>query len=364
MPRVQSIFSYTLPAVGAYALVPPAAPLNCGCNDLILILKNRSLVLTALKGILRVEIKSVAVSVAPVQPIDGSVNKVWKYDYTVEYDTANLTDVNYRVRKCDIEYNCCYSCAMAFVDRQLLGYVKSVNGAGVNNADPQNPVLAGDTLVNNGNRSFTHTASNGTAVIFCQGIQVIASANDALGGVGANYMLRQAVLGAGVGDACTMTLNSAPEHTAIDGSFGGGLTLPALLVPASGSVITGPIPLQNTRTVANLTNRPMRLFVSQSASFSFDILGPTSECLYTMEMSVNGAAFSGQSVNRRGMTGMPVGSRFTIDEDITVPAIAVFTIPVGGSVDIQTRLRMQAVSGGIEPIGNQTSFVTYFGITL
>lgn len=117
MGRVQSVFTYTLPATNL--TTPPAAPIQCGCNDLVLMLSNRSLLKTSLNGILRVEIKSVGVSAAPVNSIDGSGGKVWKYDYTLEYNDTDLTDPAYRLRKCDIQYNCCYSCALAYADRQV-----------------------------------------------------------------------------------------------------------------------------------------------------------------------------------------------------------------------------------------------------
>ncbi len=165
MARVQSILTYTLPATSD---CPPAAPIRCGCEDLILILEDRSLLQTALRGILHVEIKSVAVSPKPVNAVDGASGAsglVWKYDYTVEYQDTDLTDPTYRLRKCDIRFNCCYGCALAYVDRQLEGYVESVTGPLVNNADPQNPVVnvSADTLVATTN-GFTHTSVTGVAV--------------------------------------------------------------------------------------------------------------------------------------------------------------------------------------------------------
>ncbi len=363
MPRVQSIFSYTLPAVAPYVTVPPAAPLNCGCNDLILILKNRSLVQTALQGILRVEIKSVAVSATPVQPVDGSVNKVWKYDYTVEYDTASLTDANYRVRRCDIEYNCCYSCPMAFVDRQLLGYVKHIGGDGVDNTDPQNPVITSDALVNNGNRSFTHTAVDGTETIFCQGLQGIDSDDDNTGGVGEGYMITQADLGLTLGDGCTFYLNSAPEHTNISGQVGGTLTLPVLMTPGDGSVVTGPVVGQNTVTITNNTKRQMIVFVGLAAAFDFGLRGPTSEVQYKQELSIDGGAFNPQTSDRKAITGMPGGSLFSFTDTVSVPTNAIWSLAPGAHVDLAHRLRVEVISGTVD-VSTQSARLFWFGQTV
>lgn len=342
--RVQSIFTYTLPAAGPYAKTPPAAPISCGCNDLILILKDRSLVQTVLQGILRVEIKNVTLNADPVPTIDGSGLLVWKYDYTVEYNTEDLTDINYRVRKCDVEFNCCYGCGLAYADRQLLGYVQTVTGDGVNNADPQNPVVASDALVNNENRSFTHTAADGTQVIFCQGIQVVDGGNDGVGGVGAGYMIKDYSFPA----ACTLRLKSAPEHGITTVEAGGTLTLPATLAPGDGSVVTGPVVGQNTLTVTNTTLRTMTVLLGQAASFVFNLRGPASELIYSIETSIDGGAFNAQSTDRAGIVGMPGGSLVTNSKTLSIPSHAIWALAPGASVVIANRLRFEATAGIVD----------------
>lgn len=267
MARVQSILTYTVPA--KCTTTPPPAPIRCGCEDMIIIMEDRSLIRTALHGILTVEIKSVAISAAPVDFVDGNGDsaKVWKFDYTIEYQDTDLTDAAYRIRRCDIRFNCCYSCGIAYTDRQLEGVVRSVGGLCVNNADPLNPVISptiisgnivtsvnactytvdqtltrlrlvsgsleyvdeanntttialptptitSDSLVDNGNRTFTHTAANGAAVTFCQGVSFLDQGTGCES-VGANFMVRSVNL-----DGCVLRITSAPEHTGVISAHG------------------------------------------------------------------------------------------------------------------------------------------------
>ncbi len=73
-----------------------------------------------------------------------------------------------------------------------------------------------DVLVDLGTGLMQHTALDGTIQTFCPGIGQILSVNDCVeGGVGADYMLREATL-TPLGDGCqTLRLESAPEHTSV-----------------------------------------------------------------------------------------------------------------------------------------------------
>lgn len=168
MARVQSILTYAVPATGANDCTPPPAPIRCGCEKFVLILSDRSLLKAALRGVLDVEIKSVAISPKPVQMVlsdSGVIAYSWKYDYTIEYFDTDLTDPQYRIRKCDVHFNCCYSCQMAYTDRKLEEYVKTVTGNIVDNTDPQNPIItvSPDQLIPGPNQ-FTHTNIIGQSV--------------------------------------------------------------------------------------------------------------------------------------------------------------------------------------------------------
>jgi hypothetical protein len=319
MARVQSILTYTIPAKCNTDTTPPPAPIRCGCDYFLLILEDRSLLQTALRGILRTEIKSVAVSSTPVPYVDSSSGvtlNVWKYDYTIEYQDEDLTDPSYRVRKCDVLYNCCYSCGQAYTDRALEGYVQSVTGVGVDNADPQNPVVdipdsppiqvtnsqsinllasgllnhqlqaeanispnAGnqisvlpnglfvppvvippqgtDSLVDIGGRVLRHTAVNGAILDFNQGISGISGLGGVCEGVGPAFAVKQAFLSGN-----QIIIGGAIEHTSSRGSGqtqGGGGVLSAIgqavAAPTLNIVINNPSVCRNYSILVNMFAR-------------------------------------------------------------------------------------------------------------
>jgi hypothetical protein len=285
MSRVQSILTYTIPAKTGET-TPPAAPIRCGCDDLLLILEDRSLLQTALKGILRTEIKSVAVSNQPVpfvDPVSGRNIPVWKYDYTVEYNDTDLTDASYRVRKCDVIYNCCYACSQAYTDRQLEGYVQSVLGDNVNNADAQNPVITEQPIAVTDSLSIDLTSSGSFGHTIRADARISATADNvlsiqadglyvpdteftssntcALGGVGLAYAIR------GLTDLGNnnFLINGAPEHST--GSNSG--------VQLVGPTVTnvGVTQLLNQNILINnpSTCRDFRYFLQQSVSVELDM---------------------------------------------------------------------------------------------
>lgn len=94
------------------------------------------------------------------------------------------------------------------------------------------PTPASDSLVDNGNRSFTHTAVNGAQQSFCQGIQAITlGPGCSPGGVGPDYTLRYITL-----SGCTLDIGSAPEHYSVVSSQGiGNIAVPALGAGINGS---------------------------------------------------------------------------------------------------------------------------------
>lgn len=271
---VTSVFTYIVPSTGKVGEVAPDAPIRCGCADLILILKDLSLLSANKYGILLTRVIRVVISSTPVpyvDPTSGENISVWKYDYTLEYSDADLTDPAYRIRKCDVLYNCCYGCAQAYTDRKLRGYVESVTGTYVDNTDPQNPVVnvpvfgctqargcfsgvdtptvdyvytsgggthaanvkisttadnqlsvvgnglyvplpaasPGGTLVDNGDRTFTYTPTSGGPVSWCQGF-VTLNQGGGCDSVGSNFMIKTAEV---VG--CDLRITGAAEHTSI-----------------------------------------------------------------------------------------------------------------------------------------------------
>lgn len=76
-----------------------------------------------------------------------------------------------------------------------------------------------DHLVDNGNRTFTHTAADGAQVSFCQGVASIVSNDQAGKGIGDGFMIKSA----SVAD-CVLYLRSAPEHTSFQVSGAGNYT--------------------------------------------------------------------------------------------------------------------------------------------
>jgi len=107
-------------------------------------LNDQSLLLAELKGVLITRILNVVVSNTPVYSIEQSSGKnmlVWKYDYTLEYNDNQLSDPDYRVRRCDVAYNCCRGCSHVYTDRKVQGMVHTITGCGVNSDDPENIVL-------------------------------------------------------------------------------------------------------------------------------------------------------------------------------------------------------------------------------
>lgn len=179
MSLVTVVFSYTIPAQCG-GVTPPPAPIRCGCDKLLLLVQDRALLTAASHGIIEATIREVAVTKTPVDHIDGttgSLSKVWKYDYTLEYNNSIFIDPTYRLRKCDIEYNCCRSCAQEYTDRKIENLVQSVQGLCVDKTDPKNPrvvptILSGNivTKINDCqytiNQTLTRLERSGTSLLY------------------------------------------------------------------------------------------------------------------------------------------------------------------------------------------------------
>lgn len=179
MALVSVVFTYTIPAQCGET-VPPAAPVRCGCDNLILLLEDPALLTSASHGILEATVREVLVSRQPVDyvdPANGSSSKVWKYDYTIEYNDSFFVNPAYKLRRCDIKYNCCRGCAQEYTDRKLSGFVQSISGACVNNVDPSHPVINGvaitGNIVNqaspcsfNINQTLTRLERSGTSLLY------------------------------------------------------------------------------------------------------------------------------------------------------------------------------------------------------
>jgi hypothetical protein len=93
---------------------------------------------------------------------------------------------------------------------------------------------ASDSLVDNGDRTFTHTAVNGAVTNFCQGIQTIVTPNGCEG-IGPSYAIKSASL-----NGCILNLNGAYEHTTIyqiavvENNFA---SVPVSTVPVASTVV-------------------------------------------------------------------------------------------------------------------------------
>jgi hypothetical protein len=369
MARVQSILTYTLPA-NAGDKNPPPAPIRCGCDNLLLILEDQSLIRTALQGILSVEIKSVAVSATPVGTIDGNTGQsslVWKYDYTVEYLDTDLTDTAYRVRKCDIKYNCCYSCGQAYTDRQLEGYVKSVLGDNVNNLDPQIPVITEQPiavtdslsidLTSSG--SFGHTLRADAKISALVGNELsieadglytpavtIQPTNDCIsGGIGAPYAIREVTpLGNNV-----LRINGAPEHYSV---ATGGTAISDLAV---NQVIPLDTDYFSPSTGVSLTNpsacRTAFVQLNNAAILDFETPGIAFRYEFAIQQQYNGGGFF--DVYVKGGNEAP-GTLFNRAEDSLFHANVIGILP-GATTIVDIRFRWR-------PIGSNCivrSYATY-----
>jgi len=182
MAKVQTTFTYTVPARDSDTCAP-AAPIRCGCDNLILILKDPALTVVANRGIIEVVIREVSVSARPLHytdPSSGVASKVWRFDYIFEYDTDDFVDPTYRLRKCDILHNCCRGCAQEYTDRKLQGYVQSVQGVAVDNTDPRNPVIPQETTTTlsrvsapNQANTLTYLNEAGVTYTFVEGINTL-----------------------------------------------------------------------------------------------------------------------------------------------------------------------------------------------
>jgi hypothetical protein len=421
MSRVQSVLTYTVPAKCPTESSPPPAPIRCGCDDFLLILEDRSLLQTSLRGILRTEIKSVTVSSAPVSYVDGGSGAtmlVWKYDYVIEYDDADLTDTSYRVRKCDIAYNCCYSCGQSYTDRQLEGYVQFVTGTNVNNTDPQNPIVnipdspamqvtasqsinllasgllnhqlqaeaiispnAGnqlsvlangmyvppvvippqgtDSLVDIGGRLLRHTAVNGVVTDFNQGISSVVGLGGVCEGVGPAFAIKQAFLSGN-----QIVLAGALEHTSSQASSqvqGGGGILSAVgqsvAAPTLNVVINNPSVCRNYSIYMNVIGR----MFGQHLTGATALVGGRQ----FLSWSINAGPSNSNSTSYHSFrpTGSPAVSFYT-----TVNWTIVDNIPPAGawSIAIDSNFAMETRSGAnnIDTGGGVTTTAQYIGTTV
>jgi hypothetical protein len=88
---------------------------------------------------------------------------------------------------------------------------------------PAPPPVPSDSLVDNGNRTFTHTAVNGVVTTFCQGIQNLDTGGTcAVGSVGPGWMVRNAQFTG----PCTLQITGAPEHTTLGSVTPFGINVP------------------------------------------------------------------------------------------------------------------------------------------
>ena len=337
MARVTSVLTYTVPAVGD---CQPPAPIRCGCDDLVLILNDQSLLQSALNGVLRVQVKSVAISAAPITIINdqGLAQSVWKFDYTVEYNDVDLTNADYRVRKCDIGWNCCAACAIVYTDRRLESFVKSVTGPLVNDDDPQNPVVEveADSFVDLGDRTFRHTSVTGVIQSIFQGVHDISSDNSCpAGGIGANY----AVKSVGFVGAGTLKINSAPEHTTVSAgsAYAGNVETNPLILAAATY-------FSNRSLISGINNpspcRDMTGLVAQTLQWNV-LRQAGDELIYSYQYKVNGGAYTvpaqiAQALDQTGYVreGKIIEVTQRVDEFIGG------VLPAGGSLTLEHRLNI------------------------
>jgi hypothetical protein len=366
MSRVVSILTYTLPAKEKDT-IPAKPPINCGCDDFLLLFKDRSILNSALKGILRARIVSLTINDKPapyLNPGTGEASYVWRYDYTIEYNDTDLSDAAYRIRKCDLEYNCCYGCAQEFATRLDEDSVKSVTGCGVTNVDPQNPVIdpRGCFSVQDSETiNFTYDSTTGViggAVIVSpdadnyleprvNGLYVptpvdvvplpeveFSTTNDcAAGGLGVEYCVRE-VTNIGVNQ---FLINSAPGWGAVSAAQSVGVPTPAGPLVAIGDnvVATTLLQIDNTSTC-----RDMLVLITNIARYNGFIGANNRVQLDLLNEIDDGGGFAGyterKTVNENGLQQVADGHSY-FHRTVLVPA--------GTSILIQGRATLTKQNG-------------------
>ena len=198
-----------------------------------------------------------------------------------------------------------------------------------------------DSLVDNGNRTFTHTDVNGNPVSFCQGIQTITPGTGCFG-IGAQNMLRAAVL-----NGCDLQLSSAPEHT--------------------GHAIGGP---SNT-FVGNVLDPIVFNWVNPSACRSAIVLLFTNQGVTYVQQSTNAnpileAEFSpgGGFV---GIQNLPAVNGAIFQGNVGVQDTEFFIVPPGGTLNVYRRYRISDGTGAPFPglaIGTWAAAIRAVGWTI
>lgn len=346
---------------GSVRTVPPAAPIQCGCNQVLFLLKDPAVVLPALQGVLKADIVNVTVDENPVPnwtPSNGGASGlVWRFVYTFSINTTDLVDAAYQVRKCDIEEVCCNGCTLKIAarlyvtDAEIPALVKLnetntslalntttlnfTNEDAVVTAIPLCPVVQAcetNTTIRQNGTSIEHV--NEDAVVSsvnvcpivdnCLNFYGFASANDCTTiGVGPNRMVRSGSIAGAV-----LTLDAAPEHY---NRFVGG-PLFAGAVNDSGELSV---------TLTNDTCRLMRWFGVSTMGLTY--AQTSTAARPPLEVAYDGGAF----IPTGGLTATN-GADFLGSLQITDPIDGGF-LAAGASVTVKRRWRAGNGFAGFSP---------------
>lgn len=194
-----------------------------------------------------------------------------------------------------------------------------------------------DSLVDNVDRTFTHTAANGVQTTFFQGIVTVGSQNNScLGDVGIGHMVKSMQLIDG-----DLFIDSAPEHTTIER---GGIrqATEGALLPANTFLDPDGNIFQATSIPYAVVNpspcRPMlfRAFGIISASLILLPGALTSPMAYRLggQMQINNAAVgsTGFTVKRQIFPGIGIEDSLEVEAYFTVPPASTVTLTLLGNV--------------------------------
>lgn len=210
-----------------------------------------------------------------------------------------------------------------------------------------------DSLVDNGDRTFTHTAVDGAVQTFCQGIQSVrADDNCANAGVGAGKTVRGAAF-----NGCELILD-ADEMPKVATSGGPAAGLPGPIgLNAAGTVTAG----STSAFVMNNPSQCKSMYVNTITIVGFGIISRTGlRVIFRRERSINGSPYNLEQVTQFDYpyNSNAVGVELRGDDWDQVVA-------PGGSLTIEERGAIQVIAGqaGAQWI-NYVASVRTFGITI
>jgi hypothetical protein len=368
MSKVQSTFTYTIPAQSTDKIAP-AAPIQCGCSKLILILKDRSVAIEELQGIIEASIISVTVSQTPVTYVEpgGYTVLVWRYDYVLEYETADFVDPTFRIRRCDIESNCCHGCAQVYTDRKIDGtvqkadgYVQMVQGSAVDNDDPVHPIVNDASLERiPGTNSITFTSNSGSEITFAEGIAAVSAAVSCKGIAAGQSLTRLQMVGN------QLFIETATMPSVVEGSVVDSLDPPGdgIDITAIGTYALGDMTLEITNPNTCLA---LKGFFFVDASAIIDPLQDSADLDLEVSFVDDDDADSFGSVDSYQNGGDSDTRRITLrgSSVVNMNEINGVNLAPGDSITVRLGVRVRNTDGGEAStfLKNIFASIRFFGV--